>query len=53
LKTIGNAWERWKEARQQGLVAHVSMTDEEKQTIELELEDTEWCAVARTNFAQE
>jgi hypothetical protein len=53
LKTIGNAWERWKEVRQQGLVAHVSMTDEEKQTIELELEDTEWCVVARTNFAQE
>jgi hypothetical protein len=29
------------------------MTDEERQAIELELEDTEWCAVARTNFAQE
>jgi hypothetical protein len=29
------------------------MTDEDRQTIELELEDTEWCAVTRMNFAQE
>jgi hypothetical protein len=29
------------------------MSDEEKQVIVLELEDTEWCGIARTNFAQE
>jgi hypothetical protein len=29
------------------------MANEEKQAIEMELEDTEWCIVARTNFAQE
>ena len=65
LKTVANAWERWKELQRAALVAQVQLTpvtidwivvkDEEKHeelTITEAVDNEDWGAVvSRTNFA--
>jgi hypothetical protein len=49
LKTVKDAWERWKELRRQALVAQTSLPEGE----DIEFPEDEWGAIARTNFTQE
>jgi hypothetical protein len=49
LRTVKDAWERWKELRRQALVARTSLPEEE----DIEFPEDEWGTIARTNFAQE
>ena len=67
LKTVANAWERWKELRRAALVAQIQLApvtidqiavkDEEKHeelTITEAVDNEEWgTIVSRTNFAQD
>jgi hypothetical protein len=47
ITTVADAWQKWTELRKQEAVAQVCLLDE------MELDDSEWDAIARTNFTQD